>query len=145
MAECIARVKPHGQLLWLEKVLPWPVWLKEGDTVCLFPHYLYCLSFHPSPYFFCTSEPKSFRAVPGQRTQQHVRHLTLTHYSPSFLCLCQPSTSSSSRRLSWTVACFCFAKSCIQAVFHPSLPQSCQAEVAEVFKMVLLLFPKNKQ
>lgn len=88
--------------------------MKKGNTSCFFFHTIsaFCLSI--PPLTFCTSEPKLFQDVPGQRTQPPVRHLTLTHYSPSFLCLCQPSTSSS-HRLSWTVAYFVVPKK-----LHPS-------------------------
>lgn len=43
-------------------------------------HDLSSLSFHPSLTAVYPTEPRPFQALPGQKIQPHVRHLTLTHY-----------------------------------------------------------------
>lgn len=96
--ECLPGAEPHGQIqkeqhcnctCWKKKLLNWPVWLNEEGQFCppFSTHDLPCL---PSPSLpRCTPVPRPSQALPGRRTQPHVRHLTLTHYPSPFFLLCQ--------------------------------------------------------
>lgn len=133
----------HGQLQteqhcncvdW-KKVLNWPVWLnEEGQYRPPFPHMI-------SPVFLSNSPSLPHcclyfraKAIPGPARLENSAACQ-TYHSDTLSSLSSVSANpptSSSHRLSWKVAVFCRARSCILTLLHAS--QSYQTEVTEVFK-----------
>ncbi len=101
----------------------WPVWLnEEGQYRLIFStHYLSSLPFHPFLPHCCLY--LSAKAIPGPARSENSAACQTSHsdtLSLPFLHLCQPSTPSS-HRLSWKVAHFCCARSCIITLLSLSI------------------------
>lgn len=118
---------------------------KSAQLTCLVkwrraipPSFFHTWSRLSSPPFlpYCCLHLRA-KAIPVPARSENSATCQTSHSdTPSlpFFYLRQPPASSS-HRLSWKVALFYCARSCILTLLYPSPSQSYQTEVAEVFKM----------